>query len=196
MQQYALSTRLAHLVQQHIADTDAGLDTSFSSHALTMAHGDFVYFSSLQDVTTRLSSTTPRPDYLNAVVAMSNVFALSVLHQPHHPTLAYALSISLPVASSELSATMSALRSAYNTAVSEFAEQGHAEALVDNWGLTEYEMDSALARAGETPYEALWRAARESEMSGDGMKDVRPTIIGARGVWKEVQEREQGKAKL
>jgi hypothetical protein len=157
-----------------------------------MAHGDFVYFSSMRDVVNRLSKASSRPEYLATVQSMSNVSALSVLHNAHHPSLAYALSVSLPVPSSELSKTLSALRSAYDSALRDFVEQGHAEKLVDSWGLTEYEMDSALARAGESPYEALWKGAKASEMSGNGMKDVRPTIISARGIWKEVQ----GKSKL
>jgi acyl-CoA oxidase len=192
IQRFALETRLAHLVQQHIADTDNGLDTSFSSHALTMAHGDFVYFSSLQDVVDRLSKESSRPEYLATVQSMSNVFALSVLQNAHHSSLAYAISVSLPAPASKLSKTLSALRSAYDSALKNFVEEGHAEKLVDSWGLTEYEMDSALARASESPYEALWEGAKASEMSGDGMKDVRPTIVSARGLWKEIQ----GKSKL
>lgn len=42
VQSHAMSKRLAHLVRQHISDTKFGIDTSYSSHALAMVHGDFV----------------------------------------------------------------------------------------------------------------------------------------------------------
>ena len=44
VQKWALEHRLANLVQQHLQDTEAGIDTSYSGHALTMAHSDYVYW--------------------------------------------------------------------------------------------------------------------------------------------------------
>lgn len=47
VQKWALEHRLAKLVQQHLQDTKAGIDTSYSSHALTMAHSDYIYWKGL-----------------------------------------------------------------------------------------------------------------------------------------------------
>lgn len=44
-QQWALESRLARLVQQHLEEW--GRDQSYSSHALTMAHSDYVYWNGL-----------------------------------------------------------------------------------------------------------------------------------------------------
>ena len=177
------------MVRQHISDTAAGLDTSYSSHALTMAHCDFVYFQSLQDLISR--TETQGQDFVDVLRKMSNVFALSILYQPHHPTLAFALSSSLPPSSS--TDAISALRSAYATSLTDFSES--AAQLVSAWGLTAYELDSALARSDKTPYEALWEGAKGSEMNEMG-QDVKGVIRGARGVWKDLKEEKEGRAKL
>lgn len=50
IQRFVLEQRLVVLVQNHMDDTGASRDTSFSTHALTMAHGDFVYWKGLLDV--------------------------------------------------------------------------------------------------------------------------------------------------
>jgi len=49
-QKWVIENRLAVLVNRHIQDTKKGVDTSFSVHALTMAHCDFVYWRGLWDV--------------------------------------------------------------------------------------------------------------------------------------------------
>ena len=66
---------------------------------------------------------------------------------------------------------------------------------MDAWGLMEYELDSALARADKTPYEALREGAKNSEMSGDGMKSFRPFMVETRNTWREIEE-EKTRAKL
>lgn len=50
VQRFILEQRLVTLVQNHMDDTKSGKDTSFSTHALTMAHGDFVYWKGLWNV--------------------------------------------------------------------------------------------------------------------------------------------------
>lgn len=52
-QRWVLERRLATLVKNHIDDTNAGKDTSFTVHELTMAHCDFVYWQGFWDVVNR-----------------------------------------------------------------------------------------------------------------------------------------------
>jgi acyl-CoA oxidase len=47
-------------------------------------------------------------------------------------------------------------------------------------------MDSALARSDMNPYEALFQGAQKSEMNQ--MQHLRPLIISARSIWKQVGE--------
>ena len=56
VQRWALEERLVSLVQQHIEDTEAGRDTSYSSHPLTMAHGDFVYWNGFYELLSDLEN--------------------------------------------------------------------------------------------------------------------------------------------
>lgn len=49
-QQWVLERRLATLVKAHMEASDAGKDTSFTVHELTMAHCDFVYWRGFWDV--------------------------------------------------------------------------------------------------------------------------------------------------
>ena len=49
-QRFVLEQRLVLLVQNHMDDSSSGKDTSFSTHALTMAHGDFVYWKGFWSV--------------------------------------------------------------------------------------------------------------------------------------------------
>ena len=87
-----------------------------------MAHGDFVYFSGLQNLLDRLEKQPSKPAFLDAIQKMSNVFALGLLYQPQHPSLSYALSASLRIEPSV--AAISALRIAYDSALKDFAESG------------------------------------------------------------------------
>src|ERR1700761_3936094 len=75
------------------------------------------------------------------------------------------------------------LTDAYDDAIEELA--GHARDIVEGYGFTEWEMDSALAKAKETPYEALFKGAQDSEMNH--VQHLWPFIISIRDVWKEVQ---------
>jgi acyl-CoA oxidase len=185
-QTWALEQRLSNLVQQHIEDTDAGRDTSYSTFALTMAHCDFVYFRQLLDIVQRLESEDQ--PYAKAMRATADVFALSTIQDPHHPSLAQALPLSLD--------QQKVLREAYAQALSDYAEN-HVASIIDAYGLTEYELDSALARADQTPYEALLDGAKKSEMSGAGMSHLWPIMVDTRQTWKRLEEEKAGKvAKL
>ena len=159
VQRWALEERLVNLVQQHIEDTEAGRDTSYSCHALTMAHGDFVYWKGFYELLSELEKS--RPPFLEPIKALFQVFGLSVLQNPHHPSLANALLLS--------QSEHKSLRLAKATAI-EFLKTNHLAHIIDAYGFTEYEMDSALARSDTEPYEALFQeGAVRSEMSGNGM---------------------------
>jgi acyl-CoA oxidase len=159
VQRWALEERLVNLVQQHIEDTDAGRDTSYSCHALTMAHGDFVYWNGFFELISDLEKS--QPPFLDQVKSLFRVFGLSVLQNPHHPSLANAL----PLSQSQ----HKSLRLAKSTAI-ETLKANHLASIIEAYGFTEYEMDSALARSDTEPYEALFQeGAVRSEMSGFGM---------------------------
>jgi acyl-CoA oxidase len=88
------------------------------------------------------------------------------------------------------------LRSAYDKIIVEVAEK-HAQAIIIAYGFTEFELDSALARNDQTPYEALLEGARKSEMNL--MQHLWPMMVETRGIWRQIQlEREQAgiKARL
>jgi acyl-CoA oxidase len=184
-QTWALEQRLSNLVQQHIEDTDAGNDTSYSTHALTMAHCDFVYFRQLLDLVQRLEQDNQ--PFAAAMRSTAQVFALSIIQNPHHPSLAQALTLSL--------GQQKLLREAYASALDDYAKNYVAQ-LIDAYGLTEYELDSALARSDQTPYEALFEGAKRSEMSGAGMSHLWPMMVETRQIWKKVEEEKHHRAKL
>lgn len=69
-QRFVLEQRLVVLVQNHMDDTKAGLDTSFTTHALTMAHGDFVYWRGMWNVVDQISDDE---DYRASVIALAQV---------------------------------------------------------------------------------------------------------------------------
>ena len=183
-QQWALEQRLVNMVRQHMADTAAGLDTSYTTHALTMAHCDYTYFRGLWAV---VDSIADQPFAVH-MRALAHVFSLAALFNPHHPSLAQAL----PLPATQLSA----LRKAYSDALAAFADSGSVAAVIDAYGLTEYEMDSALARSGQTPYEALLAGARASEMSGEKMAHLWPMMVDTRQIWRRVEVEREGRAKL
>ena len=179
---WALEQRLSNLVQQHIEDTDAGKDTSYSTHPLTMAHCDFVYFRQLLDIVQRLEASNE--SYAPAMRATARVFALSTIQDPHHPSLAQALPLSLD--------QQKLLREAYAEALEDYATN-HVASIIDAYGLTEYELDSALAKADQTPYEALLEGAKRSEMSGAGMSHLWPIMVDTRQIWKRLEEEKGNK---
>ena len=85
------------------------------------------------------------------------------------------------------------MRLAKNTAIETFKEQHLAE-VIEAYGFTEYELDSALARSDKEPYEALFEeGAQRSEMSGNGMAHLWPVMVDTRQTWKRI---EAEKAKL
>lgn len=186
VQQWALEERLIHLVEQHIEDTDAGRDTSYSCHALTMAHGDFVYWKGFHDVLQQLEKQNL--DFLAAVRSLYDVFVLSVLQTPHHPTLASALPLS--------QAQWKNLRLAKTAAVDELASK-YFDQIINAYGFTEFELDSALARSDKEPYEALFEeGAVRSEMSGNGMSHLWPMMVDTRQLWRKVEEEKASRTKL
>ena len=178
VQQWALEQRLTYLVQQHLEDTNAGRDTSYTSHALTMAHSDFVYWRGFHDLLTNLSHS--KLSFQESVKALFQVFSLSILHNPHHPSLAQAL----PLTRTQLHS----LRHAHDAAIEHLASK-HLASIIEAYGFTEYELDSALARADKTPYEALFEeGAKASEMSGEGMSHLWPMMVDTRQLWRRVEE--------
>lgn len=186
VQRWALEERLINLVQQHIEDTEAGRDTSYSCHALTMAHGDFVYWSGFHDLMLELGSKNV--SYIRPVKALLDVFGLSILENPHHPSLAHALDLS--------KAQYKSLRLAKNTAIQDLTAN-HLADIIEAYGFTEYELDSALARSDKEPYEALFEeGAVRSEMSGNGMSHLWPMMVETRHMWKDIEAQKAGKAKL
>ena len=186
VQRWALEERLVNLVQQHIEDTDAGRDTSYSCHALTMAHGDFVYWNGFFELISDLEKS--QPPFLDQVKSLFQVFGLSVLQNPHHPSLANALPLS--------QSHHKSLRLAKSTAI-ENLKANHLASIIEAYGFTEYEMDSALARSDTEPYEALFQeGAVRSEMSGMGMSHLWPMMVDTRQMWKKIEEETAGRAKL
>lgn len=85
------------------------------------------------------------------------------------------------------------LAEAYRSAIKNLATN-HVSQIIDAYGFTEYELDSALARADQTPYEALLEGARKSEMNN--MQHLWPMMVDTRGIWKEIERERVGKAKL
>ena len=186
VQRWALEERLVNLVQQHIEDTEVGRDTSYACHALTMAHGDFVYWKGFYELLSDLEKSSP--PFLDPIKALFQVFALSVLQNPHHPSLSNALPLS--------QAQHKTLRLAKSAVIADLKSK-HLAAIIDAYGFTEYEMDSALARSDKEPYEALFEeGAKRSEMSGDGMSHLWPMMVDTRQLWKKIEEEKAGRAKL
>ena len=112
------------------------------------------------------------------------MFALSTIQDPHHPSLAQALPLSLD--------QQKLLREAYAEALEDYATNRVAS-IVEAYGLTEYELDSALAKADQTPYEALLEGAKRSEMSGAGMSHLWPIMVDTRQMWKRIEEEKSNK---
>jgi acyl-CoA oxidase len=177
VQQYALEQRLASLFQNHLEDTEAGKDTSYTCHALTMAHCDFVYWRGLQEVISQLEQENA--SFTAPMKSLSQVFSLSIIQDPHHPSLAQALPLDR--------GQQRALSSAYDEALNDLAEN-HAATIIDAYGLTEYELDSALAKSDQSPYEALFEGAKRSEMSGANMAHLWPLMVETRQLWNKIAE--------
>lgn len=191
MQRWALEERLVTLVQAHIDDTQDGNDTSYTCHALTMAHGDFVYWKGFCELLDALKGENA--PFVQTVQALFDVFSLSVLHSPHHVSLAHALPLT--------TVQQRLLRQANDAAVEKLASD-HLADVIDGYGFTEYELDSALARSDKTPYEALFEeGAKHSEMSGSGMSHLWPMMVDTRMIAKRIDAEtadteDRGRAKL
>jgi acyl-CoA oxidase len=166
-QRWVLERRLSHLVGEHMKDTTAGRDTSFTVHNLTMAHCDFVYWQGFWEVASSCS-----PDIAISIKALGQVFSLNILQNAHKDLFdSYALNYN----------QRQWLKDAYEDAIEEMVR--HSEAVVDAFGFTEWEMDSALAKKDLTPYEALFEGAKRSEMNN--MQHLWPLIISTRNIWKD-----------
>lgn len=177
VQRWAFEERLVNLVQAHIEDTNAGRDTSYTSHALTMAHGDFVYWKGFCELLQRTEKDGA--SFAPSLQALFLVFSLSVLQRPHHPSLAQALPLS--------PAQQRTLRFALDQAVENLAGE-HLDEIIAAYGFVEFELDSALARSDKTPYEALFEeGAKRSEMSGNGMSHLWPMMVDTRQIWKRIK---------
>ena len=133
--------------------------------------------------------STSNPSFREPLTALAHVFGLHILTNAHKDLLP-------PHALSAEQRKM--LAAAYEGAVAVFAERWTRVFVEEGYGFTEYEMDSALARSGQTPYEALLSGARESEMSGMGMGHLWGMMVEARGIWKGVGDGSSisGRAKL
>ncbi len=186
VQRWALEERLVNLVQQHIDDTDAGRDTSYACHALTMAHGDFVYWKGFKELLSELEKQNC--PFIEPVKSLFQVFGLSILQNPHHSSLAHALSLSKE--------QYRYLRLAKSVAIEDLAAK-HLTTIIEGYGFTEFELDSALARSDADPYQALFEeGAVRSEMSGNGMSHLWPMMVDTRKMWREIEQRKAGRAKL
>lgn len=86
----------------------------------------------------------------------------------------------------------SLLADAYRNALDNLAEN-HVAKIIDAYGFTEYELDSALARADQTPYEALLEGAKKSEMNH--MQHLWPMMVDTRRIWKRLEDEKSGGAK-
>ncbi|ODH48454.1 hypothetical protein GX48_05431 [Paracoccidioides brasiliensis] len=178
-QQWVLERRLATLVKTHMEASEAGKDTSFAVHELTMAHCDFVYWRGFWEVIKEASGT----EFIQQLEALAQVFSLSILQSAHKDIYApYALTES----------QRKTLSSAYDRAIDTLS--GYAKSIIDAYGFTEFEMDSALARADMDPYEALFAGAKNSEMNN--MRDIWPTIVDARRIWGRLDAQKKENAKL
>jgi acyl-CoA oxidase len=174
-QQYALEQRLVSLFQNHLEDTEAGKDTSYTCHSLTMAHCDFVYWRGLQEIISRLEHENA--SFIAPMKSLAQVFSLSIIQDPHHASLAQTFPLN--------HAQQRSLRTAYDEALEDLANN-HTGAIIDAYGLTEYELDSALAKSDQSPYEALLDGAKKSEMSGTKMSHLWPMMVETRQLWEKV----------
>ncbi|KAK2779476.1 hypothetical protein FQN53_001372 [Emmonsiellopsis sp. PD_33] len=178
-QQWVLEQRLATLVSLHMEATKKGKDTSFTVHELTMAHCDFVYWRGFWDVIGRAAGSS----FATELEGLAQVFSLSILQSAHKDIYApHALTAS----------QRASLSSASDTAIEKLS--GYSKGIIDAYGFTEFEMDSALARSKMDPYQALFEGARNSEMNN--MRDFWPEIVDARKIWGRLDEQEKGRAKL
>lgn len=198
-QRWVMERRLADMVRVHIEDTKAGRDTSFDTHALTMAHGDFVYWTGLWDAVDRLDNNC---DFKEPLVALAQVVSpipalpllVNLISSQFSLTVLQSAYLALPPPYTLSSTHRQLLRQAYDDVLEDFATKHVANVINNGFGFTEYELDSALARADQTPYEALFEGAQKSEMNN--MQHLWPMFVDTRRTWKTLQDEKMEKAKL
>ncbi|KXL42234.1 MAG: hypothetical protein FE78DRAFT_110298 [Acidomyces sp. 'richmondensis'] len=144
VQCWALEQRLVHFLMLHIEDTEEGKDTSYTSHTPKMAHNDFVYWKGFSELLATFSQSQ-----VSFLELIESIFQALLLSPPQQK----------------------ALRSAHDMAVEKLASKPVVE-IIEAYDFIEYEMDSALARADKTQYEALFEGAKLSEMSGNTMSHL------------------------
>ncbi|PGH18677.1 hypothetical protein AJ80_04425 [Polytolypa hystricis UAMH7299] len=175
-QGWILEQRLATLVKSHMEASEAGKDTSFTVHELTMAHCDLVYWAEFWEVIRAAAGC----EFIEQLTALVQVFSLFILQSAHKDIYA-------PHALSEQQRRT--LTSAYDKAIENLAS--HSRTIIEAYGFTDFEMDSALARPDMSPYEALFKGAKDSEMNN--MREVWPLIVDATKMWARLDSE---KAKL
>ncbi|KIW94371.1 uncharacterized protein Z519_04347 [Cladophialophora bantiana CBS 173.52] len=171
-QSFILEQQVAILVQQHMEDTKAGRDTSYACHALTMAHGDFIYWKGFWEAVDNIPSGEL---YKESMVVLAQLFSLSIMTSAHI--------VQCPLLTLT-AAHRASLRLAYDAVIVEVAEK-HAQNVINAYGFTEFELDSALARSDQSPYEALLDGAQKSEMNH--MQHLWLMMVDTRKMWKQAQ---------
>lgn len=82
-QRWVLERRLATLVKYYMNASNAGKDTSFTVHELTMAHCDFVYWQGFWDVVNRAAGS----EFIGQLEALAQVvsfiFGTGVKHRTY-----------------------------------------------------------------------------------------------------------------
>lgn len=86
------------------------------------------------------------------------------------------------------------LRKAYDEALEDSATKHVANIVNDGFGFTEHELDSALARADQMPYEALFEGAQQSEMND--IQHLWLMFVDTRKTWQKLQDETNEKAKI
>ena len=133
-----------------------------------MAHCDFVYWKVLWEAIEKADQAFQEP-----LKAIAQVFSLSILQAAHKELVPpHALTAN----------QRKLLHGAHHAVIEKFATH-YAQLFIDEYGFTEYEMDSALARAYQTPYEALLNGAKASEMNN--MQHLWPMMVETRSLWKQ-----------
>lgn len=179
-----LEHRASVLARRHLHDTTEGRDTSYDVLQLTMAHADLTYWRGLQSQIRHVPS-----QHKEIITGLANVVRIVSTLKTDGLTQKFSLTTMLEgldafVGSNYLSESdISTLRIAHQTAISSFGQ--YVDVIVDALGFTESELNSVFARKDQTPYEALWESAKQSELSDNAF--IRPILLHARGIWKKHQ---------
>ncbi|KAF9889040.1 hypothetical protein FE257_008017 [Aspergillus nanangensis] len=166
VQEDLLERRAALMAKRHIRDTEEGKDTSYDVFQLAMAHADLTYWRGLQSKLRNVPQ-----EHQGTIRALMNVFALTLILEGLD---AFAGTQYLT------EEDISGLRKAHASCIASFGD--HVSSIVDAFGFTESELNSAFARDNQTPYEALLETAQQSPLTDN--RFIRPTILRARNLWK------------